>query len=85
MRLDLELGGTVAYEVVATFDPESSAYIGPDSGAATTQGNDTVIVQAQPGGAVQTLEFSGHAPIRVQFRSRDRVLASQELSVGAAH
>lgn len=85
MRLDLELGGTTPYEVVATFDPGSGAYVGPDGGATITQGNGTVVVQAQPGGPVRTLEFSGHTPIRVQVRSRDRVLASQELSVGAAH
>jgi len=85
MRLDLELGGTIPYEVVATFDPGSGAYVGADGDAAITRGNGTVVIQAQPGGLVRTLEFTGHTPIGLQVRSRDRVLASQELTVGATH
>jgi len=85
MRLDLELGGTIPYEVVATFDPESGAYVGADGDATITRGNGTVVIQAQPGGPVRTLEFTGHTPIGLQVRSRDRVLASQELTAGATH
>jgi len=85
MRLDLELGGTIPYEVVATFDPESGAYVGADGDATIARGNGTVVIQAQPGGPVRTLEFTGHTPIGLQVRSRDRVLASQELTAGATH
>lgn len=85
LQLELELGGTVPYEVVAQFDPAATSYAGHVDEAGLTIMDGAVTVQAQPGRQTRVLEFSATAPIRVQVRVGDRILGEEELSVEAGN
>lgn len=82
LRLDLELRGTVPYEVIASFDPVTTTYLGADGDADLAELGGAIIVQAGPGRVASSLEFSGTAPIVLQVRAGDRVLGEDELSPG---
>jgi hypothetical protein len=85
LQLELELGGTVPYEVVARFDPAATSYAGPVDEAGLAIIDDAVTVQAQPGRRTRVLEFSATAPIRVQVRMGGHVLGEEELSLEAGN
>jgi hypothetical protein len=85
LRLDLELLGTVPYEVVASFDPVATTFLGADGDADLAELEGAIIVQAGPGRVASSLEFSGTAPIVLQVRAGDQVLGEDELSPGPSN
>jgi hypothetical protein len=83
IRLELNLSAGMPCEVIARFDPATTALIGKPDDARVTAASGQVIVQSAAGSQVFVLEFSGAAPIELQLRSGGRLLGEGRLSVSS--
>jgi anti-sigma factor RsiW len=83
MRLELVVSTTFACEVIARIDPSTTTLLGNGDDARVTAAGDQVEARLSAGRQVVSLDFSGAAPIRLQLRSGDQLLAEGRLSVGS--
>jgi hypothetical protein len=81
LRLELNLSAAMPCEVIATFDPATTTFVGKPDDSRFKAANGQVMVQSAAGSQAFVLDFSGAAPIQLQLRSGGRLLGEGRLSV----
>ena len=83
LRLELKLSATRPSEIIAAFDPATTALVGKPAGTQPNPVSGQVVIRSEAGTRLFVLDFSRAAPIELQLRAGGQLLAQGTLSTVA--